>query len=56
MQYRNHKNQKIYTILNLDVINCTNQVDGQRMVLYSIDGKQFVREFTEFMQKFEKVD
>lgn len=56
MQYRNKKNQKIYTVLGINVINCTNEVDGQRMVLYTIDGLQFVREYEEFMVKFEKAD
>ena len=55
-QYRNKKNQKIYTVLDLDLINCTNAVDGQRMVLYTIDGKQFAREYKEFMLKFEEVN
>ena len=53
MNYRNKKNQKIYAVQNMNVVNCTNEVDGQRMVLYAIDGKQFVREFAEFMMKFE---
>jgi len=56
MQYRNKKNQNIYTVLNMDIINCTNEVDGQRMVLYTIDGKQFVREYEEFMMKFDEVE
>lgn len=55
MQYRNKKNSKIYTVLDMNVINCTNEVDGQRMVLYMIGGKQFVREYDEFMVKFEEV-
>jgi hypothetical protein len=55
LSYRNKKNQKLYTVLNLDIINCTNAVDGQRMVLYTIDNKTFVREYDEFMTKFEKV-
>ena len=55
VHYRNRKNQKVYTVLDLDIINCTNEVDGQRMVLYTIDGKQFVREYDEFMVKFEAV-
>ena len=54
-QYRNKKNQNIYTVLNMDVINCTNEVDGQRMVLYTTGGRQFVREYEEFMAKFEEV-
>ena len=54
MIYKNKKNKKPYTVLNMDVINCTNEVDGQRMVLYTIDGRQFVREYGEFMEKFEK--
>ena len=55
MRFRNKKNQKLYTVLNMDVINCTNAVDGQQMVLYTIDGLQFVREYGEFMEKFEKL-
>ena len=55
MKYRNKKNQKNYYVLNMEVINCTNEVDGQRMVLYTIEGRQFVREYGEFMQKFEKL-
>ena len=55
MKYRNKKNHKTYTVLNFEVINCTNEVDGQRMVFYTIDGKQFVREYREFMVKFEPV-
>ena len=53
--YRNRKNQKIYSVLDSEVINCTNEVDGQQMVLYTIEDKYFVREYSEFMVKFEAV-
>lgn len=37
--------------------NCTNGLcDGQSMVLYEKDGKMFVREESEFWEKFYKKD
>ena len=41
-----------------DVINCTNANDDQIMVMYRRDDlpdKIFVRERTEFFQKFEEI-
>jgi len=38
-----------------EAINATNANDGQVMIVYTnADGKTFVREKTEFMQKFEE--
>ena len=38
-----------------ECINCTNQQDGQLMVLYTKDDLLFVREKQEFFDKFEPV-
>ena len=35
-----------------DTLNCTNAQDGQVMVLYEREGKTFVRELSEFLDKF----
>lgn len=59
MLYKNKKNNKIYMYLK-DVIDCTNSRDGEKSVLYCTkadDGNimYFVREYNEFMEKFEFV-
>ena len=54
--FRNKKNKKLYLKL-CNVINVTNKNDGQKMYLY-INLKQFkffVRECSEFNEKFEKI-
>ena len=51
----NKKNQDAYQVLGL-AVNCTNAHDGQRMVIYKKDGQLFVREQTEFADKFEVMD
>jgi hypothetical protein len=59
MIYKNKKNQKCYVLLCENVTNCTNAQDQQRMCLYTTcndPNKYFVRERTEFMEKFEEVD
>lgn len=55
--YQNNKTQDLYTVLDF-AINCTNEQDGQQMVVYTkynkngdID-KVFVREIAEFNNKF----
>jgi hypothetical protein len=56
--YKNIKNGKTYTLLNNDVINCTNKDDGKIMALYTCEDskdKLFVREMDEFLLKFEKM-
>lgn len=48
------KTGTVYKIHTMDVINATNDRDGQVMVLYSnSSGKMFVREMEEFKEKFE---
>lgn len=55
MNYKNKKNGKIYTVLAEDIINSTNSNDGQRMILYTDNnGNLYVREYSEFMVKFDK--
>lgn len=54
MQFRNKKNSLIYKYMG-ECINCTNQQDGQLMVLYTKDDLLFVREKQEFFDKFEPV-
>jgi CTP synthase (UTP-ammonia lyase) len=55
--YRNKKTGKIYSTM-MTVYNATNYADNELMVLYhnrNID-KTFVREITEFEEKFEYVN
>lgn len=56
MKYRNKKNGKTYTVIG-EVINCTNEQDGQKMYLYKQDECEltFVREINEFNIKFERI-
>jgi hypothetical protein len=52
----NIKKGTYYAVLN-EVINCTNEQDGQTMILYrSLDDSElplFVREKSEFLTKFK---
>jgi hypothetical protein len=50
----NIKNKKPYTLLTDEVINATNNQDGQKMVLYTDGEKLYVREIEEFNNKFTK--
>ena len=59
LMYRNLKNGKVYEVVSFDVINKTNEQDGQKMVVYIGDkgdgsGNKgiFVREIKEFESKF----
>ncbi len=57
-KYRNIKNGNTYEVIRDDVLNCTNVNDGQIMVLYKSQKSPellFVREKTEFLQKFELI-
>ena len=47
----NNKNGKEYTVLG-EAIDCTNERDGLEVIVYEIEGKQFVREKKEFTEKF----
>jgi hypothetical protein len=58
MYWKNTKNGKTYMVVNDDVCDCTNSRSGTRVVLY-VDietGKQFVREYAEFLLKFTQLD
>ena len=39
-----------------EVVNATNKNDGEAMILYCRNGKYFVREKTEFFEKFVKLN
>jgi len=56
----NKKNGKFYNVVDNNVINTTNDCDGQRMVFYTCTSDSsidyYVREYKEFHKKFEKVD
>lgn len=56
MIYRNKKNQKLYSVVNMNITDATNNCDGKKMVLYHPNDnatKMYVREYTEFLEKFE---
>ncbi|MGL4358514.1 hypothetical protein [Cetobacterium sp.] len=62
--WKNNKNGKLYEVLNYNVMNCTNEQDGQNMYLYRVfsekvldsngDEMFFVRSENEFKLKFTK--
>lgn len=52
-QWTHVKTGNQYTHLG-HVINATNLQSGQRMVLYERDGHRYVREESEFLEKFTK--
>jgi len=45
------KTGNVYQVVG-ECLNCTNAQDGQEMVIYAKDGKTFVREKREFLEKF----
>lgn len=53
MKYVNKKNKKEYTVITLDGIDCTNERDGLRVVIYTDGTLYFTREYEEFLVKFE---
>ena len=53
MKYVNKKNKKEYIVITLDGIDCTNERDGLRVVIYTDGTLYFTREYEEFMTKFE---
>lgn len=55
-QYRNKKNGNIYLVLTLDGIDCTNERDGLRVVIYTNGELYFTREYEEFVSKFEAIE
>lgn len=56
MKYVNKKNKKEYIVITLDGIDCTNERDGLRVVIYTDGNLYFTREYEEFMAKFEAVE
>ena len=58
MLYQNKKTGKFY-VIEEEVINTTNDVDGQVMIVYRsediMEEQTFVREKTEFFEKFKPV-
>jgi len=60
VKYKHLKTGNIYVAFG-EVLNSTNEQDGQKMILYYRDGKNdisdlvFVREIGEFHSKFERV-
>lgn len=42
-----------YQVIANEAIDCTNERDGTPVVIYYRDGKFFVRDKTEFIEKFE---
>ncbi|MGL6023080.1 MAG: hypothetical protein ACRC0F_00485 [Cetobacterium sp.] len=63
--WKNNKNGKLYEVLNYNILNCTNEQDGEVMYLYRVfseivldsNGKEmiFVRSEDEFKIKFTKL-
>ncbi len=60
MLYKHKKSGRIYEVVSEKIINATNNVDGQMMVMYIGEKKDgsgkgvFVRESAEFHEKFER--
>jgi len=56
--YRHIKTGKLYIVLNMGVVNCTNAQEDQVMVAYKNRDFNyvFVREKEEFLAKFELTD
>lgn len=54
MKVRHKKTGNIYLVIG-EVINCTNDRDGQVMIVYLKDETLFVREKQEFFCKFEVI-
>jgi len=58
-KYEHLKTGNTYKVYEEYIINATNKVDGQRMVLYAREdgkGAMYVREYDEFMEKFELIE
>lgn len=57
--FKHKKSGRIYEVISDNIINATNNIDGQIMVMYIGEKKDgsgigtFVREINEFNEKFE---
>lgn len=47
-----NKTGNIYYVITDKAIDCTNERDGERVVVYTRDGMLFTREYKEFIKKF----
>ena len=47
------KTGNLYDVLCMDAIDCTNERDGTKVIVYTRDGMVFVRERDEFLKKFK---
>jgi hypothetical protein len=58
MLYRHIKSGTLYQVIEDNVVDATNGEHKKAMVLYKhVDAEQlYVRDWVEFMEKFEKVD
>ena len=54
--YKHKKTGNIYYVFDYDLINATNANEGQEMIFYARLGKFYVREKSEFNEKFELVE
>ena len=53
-KWRNNKTQKVYTVLYPQAIECTNGREDIDYTVYTDGDKVFVRETSEFYQKFTR--
>lgn len=54
--YLHLKSGNIYLKIKT-IVNCTNEHNGQEMVHYmNLNGKEFVREASEFYNKFKEIE
>lgn len=56
--YKHIKSGNLYYVIDDDMINATNELNGQRYVLYCSAenmNKKFCREYQEFNEKFEVI-
>lgn len=49
------KTGKVYDVLNIG-IDCTNERDGLKIIIYTDGWQIFVRELKEFSEKFKALD
>lgn len=52
---RHKKTGNIYKVCEDTVTDCTNSRDGTECVIYERNGKLFVREISEFREKFDMI-
>ena len=50
----NKKTKEKYFVTSMDAICKTDEYDGARLVVYTKDGNTYVRDYSEFLEKFEQ--